>query len=83
MLICMAIAALFAVISLFVGIRIDPKTIGEWQVIQYWRIEWLLGAIVMLLFGVLLRKSTETRSSLGNTGQSFKVGSDPALITPS
>ena len=56
-LICMATAALFAVISLFVGIRIDPKTIGEWQVIQYWRIEWLLGAIVMLLFGVLLRKS--------------------------
>jgi hypothetical protein len=41
---------------MFVGIRIDPKTIGEWQVIQYWRIEWLLGAIVMLLFGVLLRK---------------------------
>jgi len=56
-LICMATAAVFAVISLFVGIRIDPKTIGEWQVIQYWRIEWLLGAIVMLLFGVLLRKS--------------------------
>jgi len=56
-LICMATAAVFAVISLFVGIRINPKTIGEWQVIQYWRIEWLLGAIVMLLFGVLLRKS--------------------------
>ena len=56
-LICMVTAAIFAVISMFVGIRIDPKTIGEWQVIQYWRIEWLLGAIVMLLFGVLLRKS--------------------------
>ncbi|HEX2524022.1 MAG TPA: hypothetical protein VHP35_18070, partial [Terriglobia bacterium] len=56
-LICMATAALFAVISLFVGIRIEPKTIGEWQVIQFWRIEWLLGAIVTLLFGILLRKS--------------------------
>lgn len=56
-LICMVVAAAFAVISMFVGIRIDPKTIGEWQIIQYWRIEWLLGAIVMLLFGVLLRKS--------------------------
>jgi hypothetical protein len=56
-LICMATAAVFAVISMFVGIRIQPKTIGEWQVIQYWRIEWLLGAIVMLLFGVLLKKS--------------------------
>jgi hypothetical protein len=56
-LVCMATAAIFAVISMFVGIRTDPKTIAEWQVIQYWRIEWLLGAIVMLLFGVLLRKS--------------------------
>lgn len=56
-LISMMTAAVFAVISLFVGIRIDPKTIGEWQVIQFWRIEWLLGAIVMLLFGVLLRKA--------------------------
>lgn len=53
---CMITAAIFAVISLFVGIRIDPRTIAEWQVVQYWRIEWLLGAIVMLLFGVLLKK---------------------------
>ncbi|MGH9426876.1 MAG: zinc ribbon domain-containing protein [Terriglobia bacterium] len=57
-LVCMVTAAVFAVISMFVGIRIEPKTIGEWQVIQYWRIEWLLGAIVMLLFGVLLKKSS-------------------------
>src|SRR5258706_7245386 len=33
--ICMVTAAIFAVISLFVGVRIDPKTIAEWQVIQY------------------------------------------------
>ena len=56
-LICMATAAIFAVTSMFVGIRIEPKTVGEWQVIQFWRIEWLLGAIVMLLFGVLLKKT--------------------------
>jgi len=54
--VCMLTAAVFAVLSLFVGIRIDPKTIGEWQIVQYWRIECLLGAIVMLLFGVLLKK---------------------------
>lgn len=57
-LICMLVAGIFAVISLFVGIRMDPKTIAEWQVIQFWRIEWLLGAIVVLLFGVLLKKSS-------------------------
>ncbi|MCI0422859.1 MAG: hypothetical protein L0387_43245 [Acidobacteria bacterium] len=56
-LICMMTAAVFAVISLFVGIRMNPKTIGEWQVIQFWRIEWLLGAIVVLLFGVLMKKN--------------------------
>ena len=55
--ICMMTAAVFAVISLFVGVRIEPKTVGEWQIIQYWRIEWLLGAIMMLLFGVLFKKN--------------------------
>lgn len=61
-LICLAVAALFAVISLFVGIRITPKTLGEWQVVQIWRIEWLLGAIVVLLFGVLLKKNCACRT---------------------
>ena len=56
-LICMSTAAIFAVISMFVGIRIDPKTIGEWQVIQFWRIEWLLGAMLALLCGLLLKKT--------------------------
>jgi hypothetical protein len=53
----MATAAIFVVVSLLVGSRVEPKTIGEWQVIQYWRIEWLLAAIVVLLFGLLLKKS--------------------------
>lgn len=56
-LICLLVAAVFAAISIFVGIRITPKTLGEWQVIQFWRIEWLLGAIVVLLFGVLLKRN--------------------------
>jgi hypothetical protein len=55
-LVCLVVAAIFVVISLFVGSRMTPKTIGEWQVIQFWRIEWLLGAIIALLFGVLLRR---------------------------
>jgi len=55
-LVCMATAVICVVASLLVGSRIEPKTIGEWQVIQYWRIEWLLAAIVVLLFGLLLKK---------------------------
>ncbi len=56
-LICMLLAGIFALISLFVGIRMTPKTIAEWQIIQFWRIEWLLGAIAVLLLGVLLKKN--------------------------
>jgi len=55
--ICMLAAAIFVVISIFVDIRMNPQTIGEWQVIQFWRIEWLLGAMVALLCGLLLKKT--------------------------
>ncbi|PYV44963.1 MAG: hypothetical protein DMG06_04305 [Acidobacteria bacterium] len=55
-LVCLIVAVLFSIISIFAGIRMTPTTLGEWQVIQLWRIEWLLGAIVVLLFGLLLKK---------------------------
>jgi len=56
-LVCLIVAALFSIVSIFAGIRITPTTLGEWQIIQLWRIEWLLGAIVILLFGLLLKKN--------------------------
>ena len=56
-LLCVIAAGISVVISLFIDIRMHPQTIGEWQVIQFWRIEWLLGAILALLCGLLLKKS--------------------------
>lgn len=58
-LVSLVVAAVFVVISLLAGSRMTPKTIGEWQVIQFWRIEWLLAAIVALLFGVLFKRSQQ------------------------
>ena len=55
-LVCLIVAALFSIVSIFAGIRVTPSTLGEWQIIQLWRIEWLLGAVVILLFGLLLKK---------------------------
>jgi hypothetical protein len=55
-LVCLIVAGLFSIISIFAGIRVTPSTLGEWQIIQLWRIEWLLGAVVILLFGLLLKK---------------------------
>jgi hypothetical protein len=34
------------------------KTLLDWQAVQVWRIEWLLGAAAALLAGILLKKNT-------------------------
>jgi hypothetical protein len=39
-----------------VGIIFGAKSLLDWQAIQLWRIEWLLGAIAAFVAGVLLRK---------------------------
>jgi hypothetical protein len=47
---CMTTAALTGFIY-----RADTR--AEWQAIQVWRIEWLLGAAAALLAGILLKKN--------------------------
>ncbi len=42
--------------ALTVGIIFGAKSLLDWQAIQLWRIEWLLGAIAAFVAGVLLRK---------------------------
>jgi len=32
-------------------------TVLDWQAVQLWRIEWLLGAAVAFVAGILLKKS--------------------------
>ena len=50
-LICMVIAAAMGTVH-------KTETLIAWQAVQLWRIEWLLGGIVALLVGLLL-KTTE------------------------
>jgi len=43
--------------ALTVGILFTARTTLDWQAIQVWRIEWLLGAIASFGAGLLLKKS--------------------------
>ncbi len=42
--------------ALGVGVVFGAKTMLDWQAIQLWRIEWLLGAIAAFAAGTLLKK---------------------------
>ncbi len=40
-----------------VGFVFNAKTIVDWQAVQLWRIEWLLGAVASFVAGCLLKSS--------------------------
>jgi len=44
--------------ALAVGVIFSARTVLDWQAIQIWRIEWLLGAISAFVAGRLLKKSS-------------------------
>jgi hypothetical protein len=35
------------------------QTFADWQAIQFWRIEWLLGATACFVVAILLKRSTD------------------------
>lgn len=43
--------------ALLVGF-LTAKTLAEWQAIQFYRVEWLLGATAAFVAGILLKKET-------------------------
>lgn len=49
------IACLLGVLS--VGYIFSAKTLVDWQAVQMWRIEWLLGAIAAFVAGCLLKSN--------------------------
>ena len=57
-LIAFVIGAICVLGSLAVGVVFSAKTVLDWQAIQIWRIEWLLGAIAAFGAGRLLKKSS-------------------------
>jgi len=44
--------------ALTVGLVFSARTVLDWQAIQIWRIEWLLGAIAAFAAGRLVKKSS-------------------------
>ena len=50
----MGVACLLA--TVLTGVIYSPSTVLDWQAVQVWRIQWLLGAVAMFLGGILLNK---------------------------
>jgi hypothetical protein len=42
--------------ALFTGVLYTAATVLDWQAVQVWRLEWLLGAAVAFLAGILLKR---------------------------
>lgn len=42
--------------AILVGFIFSANTVLDWQAVQIWRIEWLLGAAAAFLSGILLKK---------------------------
>lgn len=50
------IGALCAIIAASIGIVYKAETLVQWQALQFWRVEWLLGAAAAMQAGILLKK---------------------------
>lgn len=44
--------------AVLTGVVYREDTLVDWQAVQTWRIEWLLGAVAALLAGILLREKS-------------------------
>jgi len=44
--------------ALGVGLFFSVRTTLDWEAVQVWRIQWLLGASASFLAGILLKKSS-------------------------
>ena len=56
---CLAVALVLALAALLTGVIYRQDTLVDWQAVQTWRIEWLLGAVVVLLAGILLKRKPD------------------------
>lgn len=57
-LVCFLVGALCLGAALFVGFVAPSETIADFQAVQYWRMEWLLGGVAAFIAGILLRISS-------------------------
>jgi hypothetical protein len=49
-------AIVCAAAAVLTGVIYKADTLVDWQAVQVWRVEWLLGAIAALLAGILLKR---------------------------
>jgi hypothetical protein len=56
-LVCFLIGVCCLAGALFVGFVAPSDNIADFQAIQYWRMEWLLGGVAAFIAGILLRTS--------------------------
>jgi len=54
-LVALAAGVICALAAIGTGLIYTTSTALDWQAVQVWRIEWLLGAVVALLAGILLK----------------------------
>jgi hypothetical protein len=54
--VCLLVGIVCAAAAVLSGVIYKADTLVEWQAVQAWRIEWLLGAIASLLAGILLKR---------------------------
>lgn len=57
-LVCFLVGVLCLGAALFVGFVAPSETIADFQAVQYWRMEWLLGGVATFIAGILLRISS-------------------------
>jgi len=53
--ILLLLAAACALAAMLTGLFYHATTVLEWEAVQIWRLEWMLGAVVALLAALLLR----------------------------
>ncbi len=59
-LIAFLIGVACLIVAMLVGVVYSVQTFQDFQAIQYWRMEWLLGSVAAFLAGILLKFSVKT-----------------------
>jgi len=56
-LVCFLLGVICLASALFVGFVAPTDSVADFQAIQFWRMEWLLGGVAGFIAGILLRIS--------------------------
>ena len=60
-LVFFVLAVVCMIVALGIGLLYKADTLEEWQAMEFWRVEWMLGAVAAMLAGILLKKLTQKR----------------------